>query len=106
MPKAATDKVSKTKKADDAVPGEKKEKKLSPYMAYMKTGIAKYKEENPGVPHKEAFSKVAAMWSDADENPNKGKPKPEKKPAAPKKKAAPKKAAKPVSDDDGGDDDE
>lgn len=27
-------------------------------MAYMKEGIAKYKEENPGVPHKEAFSKV------------------------------------------------
>ena len=27
-------------------------------MAYMKIGIAKYKEENPGVAHKEAFSKV------------------------------------------------
>lgn len=27
-------------------------------MAYMKVGIAKYKEENPGVAHKEAFSKV------------------------------------------------
>lgn len=34
-------------------------------MAYMKTGIAKYKEENPGVPHKEAFSKVRILilWS-------------------------------------------
>ena len=33
------------------------------YMAYMKQGIAKYKEENPGVPHKEAFSKVCQPLS-------------------------------------------
>jgi hypothetical protein len=32
-------------------------------MAYMKQGIAKYKEENPGVPHKEAFSKVCQPLS-------------------------------------------
>jgi len=52
-----------------------KEIKLSPYMAFLKQGIVKYKEQNPGAPHKEAFSKVAAMWGESDDNPNKSKAK-------------------------------
>lgn len=35
---------------------------LPRYMAYMKQGIAKYKEENPGVAHKEAFSRVRSLF--------------------------------------------
>jgi len=105
MPKAATEKVTKTRKADDSEKVDKKDKKLSPYMAYMKQGIAKYKEEHPGVPHKEAFSKVAAMWGDSDDNPNKGKPKAGKKaPAGGSKKKAPKKVKS--DEDDAGDDEE
>ncbi|KAF8309712.1 hypothetical protein DL93DRAFT_2085230, partial [Clavulina sp. PMI_390] len=75
-------------------------------MKYMKETLATYKAEHPGVAHKEAFSKVAAMWADADENPNKGKPKADKKAAAPKKKKPAKKAAVEDEDDDAGDDDE
>jgi len=67
--------------------------------------LAKVKAENSDLSHADAFKKVASMWKDADENPNKGKEKPEKKAPRkrkssddedepPKKKRAPKKKKK------------
>ncbi|KAL1756098.1 hypothetical protein FB107DRAFT_248465 [Schizophyllum commune] len=85
MPKAATE--SKTKAATakaNAKPlsdgtTENVVREPSIYNQYMKANLAPYKERNPGVPHREAFTAVAAMWRDAPENPNRGKePKPKK----------------------------
>jgi len=82
-------------------------------MAYMKETLAKYKEEHPELSHKEAFSAVAALWGDADANPNKGKEKKsgdskkprDKKPKPPAKRARPTKADDDKADDDGDDND-
>ncbi|KAL1658044.1 hypothetical protein GGF50DRAFT_92884 [Schizophyllum commune] len=85
MPKAATE--SKTKVATakaNAKPlsdgtTENVVREPSIYNQYMKANLGPYKKRNPGVPHREAFTAVAAMWRDALENPNRGKePKPKK----------------------------
>ncbi|KAI8973275.1 hypothetical protein BDF20DRAFT_881486 [Mycotypha africana] len=44
-------------------------KKVSPYNNFMKTELAKVKEANPGIAHKEAFKLAAQNWSKAPENP-------------------------------------
>jgi hypothetical protein len=76
----------------------------------MGDNLKKYKEENPGVSHKEAFTavctlsrcphtsipylvQVAAKWGDAPENPNRGKSKSDIA-AEKKEKAAEKKTEK------------
>jgi len=76
-----------TKHTKRAAAGDKEEKAKRPptaYQLYMKDTLVKVKGENPDMTHGDAFKKVAAMWKDADENPNKGKEKPEKK--APRKR--------------------
>jgi len=76
-----------TKHTKRAATGDKEEKAKRPptaYQLYMKDTLAKVKAENSEMSHADAFKKVASMWKDADENPNKGKEKPEKK--APKKR--------------------
>ncbi|KAF8328659.1 uncharacterized protein EI90DRAFT_3125735 [Cantharellus anzutake] len=66
-PKADSEKPKREKK----VTGEKRPTTL--YQTYMKEKLPEYKAKNPGVSHKDAFSAVAKLWKDADENPNKGK---------------------------------
>ncbi|KAI5896256.1 uncharacterized protein SCHCODRAFT_02614371 [Schizophyllum commune H4-8] len=115
MPKAATE--SKTKAATAKANSkpisdgttENVVREPSIYNQYMKANLGPYKERNPGVPHKEAFTAVAVMWRDAPENPNRGKePKPKKTKAegdnTVKVKAKPKsdektKKTKPKADD-------
>ncbi|KAI9297922.1 hypothetical protein K502DRAFT_362820 [Neoconidiobolus thromboides FSU 785] len=44
-------------------------KKLSPYNKFMKDQLPKYKANNPGKNHKDAFKAVAQLWKDSPENP-------------------------------------
>ncbi|KAI9007566.1 hypothetical protein CLU79DRAFT_778131 [Phycomyces nitens] len=44
-------------------------KKLSPYNKFMKTELAKVKEAQPGIAHKEAFKQAAQNWSKSSDNP-------------------------------------
>jgi len=80
MPKETV--TPRRKNASD--PHDKPKRPPTAYQLYMKDTLSKVKSENSEMSHAEAFKKVAAMWKDADENPNKGKEKPEKK--APKKR--------------------
>ncbi|KAJ3147445.1 hypothetical protein HDU86_007995 [Geranomyces michiganensis] len=41
----------------------------SPYNLFMKTELAKVKEKEPSIAHKDAFKKAAANWASAPENP-------------------------------------
>ncbi|KAF9519861.1 hypothetical protein BS47DRAFT_1336582 [Hydnum rufescens UP504] len=59
-------------------------------MTYMKETLAAYKEEHPELSHKESFAAVAALWGEADANPNKGKEKKARAPRTDKPKTAPK----------------
>jgi hypothetical protein len=56
----------KSAKKDDKV---KKKRSPSAYNLYMSANLAKYKVKHPSLPHKEAFSNVAALWKDSDDNP-------------------------------------
>jgi len=66
MPKAAASKTEKTEKK--SVGGGAK-KKSSPYNVFMKNELAKLKEKNPDMPHKERFKLAASSWGTAKENP-------------------------------------
>ncbi|KAK4519596.1 uncharacterized protein ATC70_009833 [Mucor velutinosus] len=48
---------------------KKSPKKMSPYNQFMKTELAKVKEANAGITHKDAFKLAAQNWSKAPENP-------------------------------------
>ena len=52
-------------------PAKKKRapRKPSAYNIYMGKHLGKWKADNPGRPHTEAFGAVAAMWRTAPENP-------------------------------------
>ncbi|KAF8594802.1 hypothetical protein BDV93DRAFT_458312, partial [Ceratobasidium sp. AG-I] len=50
-----------------AVGGAKK--KSSPYNVYMKSELAKLKEKNPDMPHKERFKLAATTWATSSDNP-------------------------------------
>ncbi|KAJ2651273.1 hypothetical protein IWW40_001764 [Coemansia sp. RSA 1250] len=54
--KSTTSKVTKTKK-------------VSPYNMYIKSELAKVKEKNPGIAHKDAFKLAAQNWATAPQNP-------------------------------------
>jgi hypothetical protein len=43
-----------------------------PYKQYMKVTIPRWKAENPGKSHKEAFAACAEQWKSAPENPKNG----------------------------------
>ncbi|KAJ2708979.1 hypothetical protein H4R19_004478 [Coemansia spiralis] len=64
---AAAPKATKPKAAKVAKP--KPAKKLSNYNKYMKTELAKVKQDNPSLTHKEAFKLVASNWKSSPENP-------------------------------------
>jgi len=55
-------KDTKTKKV-------KATRKPSAYNLFMKDNLSKFKKINSDMAHQDAFSAVAAMWADADENP-------------------------------------
>ncbi|KAJ2772766.1 hypothetical protein IWQ57_001622 [Coemansia nantahalensis] len=65
--RAAAPKAAKPKAAKVAKP--KGAKKLSPYNKYMKTELAKVKQANPALSHKDAFKLVASNWKTAEANP-------------------------------------
>ncbi|KAJ2889435.1 hypothetical protein IWW38_004711, partial [Coemansia aciculifera] len=44
-------------------------KKLSAYNVFMKTELAKVKNNSPGMNHKDAFKVAAGNWKNAPENP-------------------------------------
>ncbi|KZP25329.1 hypothetical protein FIBSPDRAFT_705311, partial [Athelia psychrophila] len=44
-------------------------KKLSAYNKFMRTEMARLKEDDPEITHKERFSKATANWKTAKENP-------------------------------------
>ncbi|EJU00075.1 hypothetical protein DACRYDRAFT_54873, partial [Dacryopinax primogenitus] len=44
-------------------------KKSSPYNVFMKNELAKLKEKNPDMPHKERFKMAASAWATSKENP-------------------------------------
>ncbi|CAE6493413.1 unnamed protein product [Rhizoctonia solani] len=67
MPRAASEKTSKKVKAPSAATGSKK--KSSPYNIYMKSELARLKEKNPEMSHKERFKTAATSWADSPENP-------------------------------------
>ncbi|KAI9478634.1 MAG: hypothetical protein EXX96DRAFT_571643 [Benjaminiella poitrasii] len=48
---------------------KKSPKKMSPYNQFVKTELAKIKESNPGISHKDAFKLAAKNWADSSENP-------------------------------------
>lgn len=104
--------VVTTQHADAHVDKADKPKRApSAYNLFVQAKMKEWKENNPGVPHKEAMGEVyahastfilpsrspqiGALWRDAPENPNRGKePKPKKpkadKPAKDTKKPPPK----------------
>ncbi|KAI8820963.1 uncharacterized protein EV422DRAFT_528567 [Fimicolochytrium jonesii] len=45
----------------------------SPYNLFMKTELAKVKQENPNIAHKEAFKLAASNWKNSPANPNRVK---------------------------------
>ncbi|KAJ1728061.1 hypothetical protein LPJ61_004242 [Coemansia biformis] len=65
---SAAAKVSKPK-ASKVAKATKGSKKISPYNKYMKTELAKVKQDNPSLSHKDAFKLVASNWKNAPENP-------------------------------------
>ncbi|KAF8306354.1 hypothetical protein DL93DRAFT_221802 [Clavulina sp. PMI_390] len=89
MPKTTTTTTTKVAKENSTkAPKAEKEKSKRPPSAYnlfMQREMPAWKAKNPDAAHKDAFTAVAKMWGESDENPNKGKP---KKQAAPKKKKA------------------
>ncbi|KAJ3150569.1 hypothetical protein HDU89_002976 [Geranomyces variabilis] len=64
MAKAAKDSVASPKKK--SATGKRGP---SPYNLFMKTELAKVKEKEPSIAHKDAFKKAAANWATAPENP-------------------------------------
>ncbi|CAE6457255.1 unnamed protein product [Rhizoctonia solani] len=68
MPRAASEKTSKKAKASPAA-GAGSKKKSSPYNVYMKSELARLKEKNPEMSHKERFKMAATSWADSSENP-------------------------------------
>ncbi|KAJ2501264.1 hypothetical protein GGH96_002069 [Coemansia sp. RSA 1972] len=59
-------KVVKKTRTSKVVKGTKK---ISPYNKFMKTELAKVKQTNPGIAHKDAFKMAAQNWGTAPENP-------------------------------------
>ncbi|KAF8119984.1 hypothetical protein EV363DRAFT_1356316, partial [Boletus edulis] len=54
-----------------------------------------WKENNPGVPIKDAMAEIGALWRDAPENPNRGKEPKSRKPKANANKPVTKAAKEP-----------
>ena len=48
---------------------EKTKRAPSPYNAFMKKELAKIKEKDPKIDHKEAFKVAAKNWAKSKENP-------------------------------------
>ncbi|KAJ2843158.1 hypothetical protein IWW36_005651 [Coemansia brasiliensis] len=68
-PKAKSSPSTTATKKKSAASKVTKTKKVSPYNMYMKAELAKVKEKNPGIPHKEAFKLAARNWATAPQNP-------------------------------------
>ncbi|KII93960.1 hypothetical protein PLICRDRAFT_411156 [Plicaturopsis crispa FD-325 SS-3] len=63
--KAAADKPPK--KAKSSAGGAKK--KMTAYNKFMKTELARLKESEPDIEHKDRFKMATGNWKDAKENP-------------------------------------
>ncbi|KAG8213491.1 hypothetical protein J3R82DRAFT_12030 [Butyriboletus roseoflavus] len=81
-----------TKRANAKTVKQDKENKPkrapSAYNLFVQAKMKEWKENNPGVPIKEAMVEIGALWRDAPENPNRGKEPKSRKPKA--NKSAPK----------------
>ncbi|KIM79804.1 hypothetical protein PILCRDRAFT_822980 [Piloderma croceum F 1598] len=55
------------KKTKSSIGGTKK--KLSAYNKFMRTEMARLKESDPNISHKERFSKATSNWKTSKENP-------------------------------------
>jgi len=64
--KASAEKPAKKAKSTP-VGGAKK--KLSAYNRFMQTEMARLKESDPNITHKERFSKATSNWKTSKENP-------------------------------------
>ncbi|KAF9015737.1 Sec1-like protein [Cyathus striatus] len=65
--KAATEKPARKTKSG----GTGARKKLSPFNKFMQTEMARLKEDEPDMAHKDRFKLATSNWKNAKENPNK-----------------------------------
>ncbi|KAF9469738.1 hypothetical protein BDZ94DRAFT_1243148 [Collybia nuda] len=75
MPRVATSKTSaegteKTARKTKSSGGGSK-KKLTAFNKFMQTEMARLKEDQPDITHKERFKLATSNWRTAKENPNK-----------------------------------
>ncbi|RDB29321.1 hypothetical protein Hypma_016008 [Hypsizygus marmoreus] len=66
--KAAAEKPAKKTKSSGGAGGKKK---LTPFNKFMQTEMARLKEDEPDITHKERFKLATSNWKTAKENPNK-----------------------------------
>lgn len=62
----------KTEPNAETEPKAKKARGASAYNIYMSSAMTRWKAENPGQSHKEAFAACAGLWRSAPENPKNG----------------------------------
>ena len=62
----------KTEPKAETAPKAKKARGASAYNIYMSSAMTRWKAENPGESHKEAFAACARLWRSAPENPKNG----------------------------------
>ncbi|KAG6370751.1 hypothetical protein JVT61DRAFT_10953 [Boletus reticuloceps] len=82
----ATSTKTATKRANAKTSKQDKEGKPkrapSAYNLFVQAKMKDWKENNPGVPIKDAMAEIGALWRDAPENPNRGKEPKSRKPKA------------------------
>lgn len=74
-PPAVASKAAGAKSKGKAEPAAKKPRAArgaSAYNLYMRTAMPRWKAENPGKSHKEAFAACAGQWKTSSENPKNG----------------------------------
>ncbi|KAJ3717281.1 hypothetical protein DFJ43DRAFT_1099642 [Lentinula guzmanii] len=103
MPKAPSASVSKaaTKSVKTKTSKDPKEKRPpSAYNIFVAEKMKSWKADNPGANAKDAMKAVGAMWANAEENPNRGKPPKSKKAKTPKNTSnVPASSSQPASDE-------
>ncbi|KAH6916680.1 hypothetical protein BKA70DRAFT_1250262 [Coprinopsis sp. MPI-PUGE-AT-0042] len=66
-------KVAAEKPAKKTKSGGGGKKKLTAFNLFMKTEMARLKEDEPELSHKERFKLATENWKDSDKNPKKAK---------------------------------
>ncbi|TFK41894.1 hypothetical protein BDQ12DRAFT_677341 [Crucibulum laeve] len=71
-PRTATkDTTEKPVKKTKSTGGAGGKKKLTAFNKFMQSEMARLKEEEPDIPHKERFKLATSNWKTAKENPKK-----------------------------------